>query len=658
MTNSTYHYNNYNNNYNPNAGAAAGNPSAAQIVRVGDKVYPLVNQLSPRTVEMLTWLLKEKRVVLGPSVFRLLNVPLINAFFMGLFNLLKQLGCQVIVVEETMHELEHLASRQPVSDTVELARAGLYWFKELERHRLLKVEPRLCFADNRPYNVHPNVATLFRLSQAMLLNREAGGAPFALITSSRDEAEDVSLLLSLNTVIKGLDYRGVSKPELFYVDKYGSVTPYKERGVGAQEPMPRVNAGMPADRARPVSHPPVAAAAGVHGSHAPRGVHAAGIQSRTPSRPPQAQAQADRGPTFRGRLTDIPDEVIELKKLVTGAKLKSSDGGMITLGEYLDGGAEGSIYQVKDQPYQVAKVFERISKRKAEKIRRLQGKQISGVTMPLSVLTNSDGQLCGYTMTKVDNAIPMTELFDKLRRSRKAPEWNRKDFVDAARCIAQIGSELARAGILPTDGNMENILVCRDRDGYLNGARIVLIDVDAFQVDTAQVGNGPDVGVIPGDGFSDEILPLMDVMTTQTIYSESDYAYMLAIQTFMVLMGGIHPFQQMPDPRFPDRTLNQLSQQGLFPYGYGMGAGAIAATMAKPLEQWSTRFSLMMPDAQKLFAEFFSVNSKRREAFRRPTIGELREVLSRYCGWVVSAGTDPRARELEPAAKKPMRSAA
>ena len=641
-------------------------PKGGKPVPSGGKVFPTITQLGQRETDALARLVTQKRCVLDSSVFRLHNIPLIDAFFSCLMSLLLQYSQQVIVVEETARELEHLASRPQVSDAVRLATAGLGWFQRLQQYGLLQIEHCLSFSDNRSDYVHPSVAILIRLSQAMLLNREGNSKPFALITSNRDVADDLSKLMTLNTVMTGVSHGKVCRPEIHYVNVYGYVSSYicRDASVTAQPPaVPAIPAMMPAaaypttpPMAAYPTTPPVAAyptTPPMRPATPPARPATPPVAARPATPPARPAVQPKAVPirpapapsTFaaRGKVTDIPVELVRLTRPQEGMELKDSSGEQITLSTYIDGQAEGFVYEVKDRPHQVAKVFEKLTRRKMEKIQRMCGIRISGVTMPESVLYNSSNQVCGYLMPKVVDGLALTEFFDERSRSRFAPEWDRESFVQAALHLTQIGSELARRGILPTDGNLENIMVCRDADGYYSGARVVLIDVDAFQVDTKQIG-GTDVGIIPGDGFSADILPIMDGMTAQTVFSEADYAYMLAIQTFMLCMGGLHPFQAKPDLRYPDRSLTQLSRQGLFPYG----TAAIPATMAQPLAQGKTLFELMMPEAQKLYAEYFSVNSPRREASARPTIGEQRRALAGYARWIVSGSTDPHARELKP----------
>ena len=613
-------------------------------VKVGTKSYPLVEQLSEQAARALAETVNQCRCVIDESVFRLYNIPLINAFFRCLMSILQSCGRQVIVMEETWHALNHL-SGLPQSEETDLAKAGMYWFDTLRQANLLIIQQRFELEDDASYILPATAATFLRMSEAMLLNREHG-EPFALITRNKELASDLATRLALSRTVRGGIERGIlQSAKILYANKYGCVSTYVDKEPAGQTgayvdydfPAPQNGATTNMQNgSRPA--PQNGATTNMQNGSRPAPQNGATTNMQNGSRPAPQNGSARTA--VASRLTRIPDEQVPIKPAKEGDTVKCGNGSEIKLGRQLGDGAEAVVYSVEGRADLAAKVFRKISRRKIEKIQLLKGKKVFNAVLPIDVLLDADGTVMGYVMPFVDG-VPVTKLFDDWYRENNMPMWDRRNSIELAATVVRTGAALATIGILPTDGNMENILVCKDPDGYYSGARAALIDLDSCQVNAYALGSA-DGGVIPGSGYSEEFLPPVDGMGTDTIFTVRDYAYILAIQAFEICMNGIHPFAARPDIWYEDRSLTQLSRQGMFPYG----TAEIPATTATPYPVWERMFELMHPDAQKLFAEFFSLNSERRRQKRFPDFREMETVLDRYHRWINSRDTSPMAASL------------
>lgn len=596
--------------------------------------YPVIEALPAAAVSILESLVDKTRIVVDASLFQHPNVTLVHAFMRTLSDILAAKGQKVCVLEETYGSLTHLCTLNPHAPNL---KAGKDWFEYMKNVHQLNIQPKMYFPSQPDRFVPPKQASLLQASQGILLDRSKD-KPMVVISSDKKLCDWLTMFQASNTKKGSLD-NGYGLPAFsFYVNRFGSISEYRSQ-VAVENPVPTFEqylqarqaaaqqADQPAPRyAQPVQQQAYQQPAAPHGHQAHQPVHHYAQPGQQQAITPPIQ-QAQRSSL---RLTSIPDNKFhEPLPCSPGTRVKGAGGAAYTLGQALGSGAEGAVYELKDNPGLCAKVFTRLSYRKLRKIQHMTSKKVQGAILPLEVLTDVNNVPVGYTMQRVEG-ISLARVLEN-----SPTNWNRAEMVAAASALCTIHKNLAQEGMIPTDGNLENVLCCRDTNHNYRGSRVLLIDCDAFQV---QLMSGE---VLPGDGQHPTLLPpQLDVLTTDTIMHAEDHAYLLTEVAFLLCMGGVHPFLAANDD---DDNPVQLSKDGLFPYSFG----DIPATRAEAYAACETRFSLMPPAVQKLYVEQFSLNSTRRG---KVTVDELCNAMKQYERSLMSRGVDPLLLSLEPEA--------
>ena len=571
-----------------------------------------VNPISaPAQSVSLEELVRTRRLVLDRSVFRQISKDETYRFFSSLSSLLARYHKRVLTLSETGQELEVLAAKNNDDTACVLAREqGLPWFNTLKEQGLMDVEPPIPIPAGRRF-VPCDAAHLLRIEN-LLTHARSAGEPTAVLTRSRELAEDIEMLQRLR-IIQDAVMKGAMRPiDVFLIQSGGVIKLYR-----------------PGMNAAPRLQNPVNPAQGI------------GRQPAAPaSHPAKPNACVRKEPV----LTDIPDEPLSLPSGIGEGSTLYMGENACTLGALIGQGSEANVYEVKGDDRLAAKIFFHMTKRKAEKLRLLCGRNIPGVVLPVRLLTKEKkgGAAIGYLMPRIHGAMSLADLFDENQRSMRKMEryFDRRQFVKVAGILVKLLCGVSQAGVFPTDLNPENILLMMDRDGYY-GSEMVLIDADGFQVDASRFGGR---GVIPGDGYTEDYWPLIPQMDSRTILKEEDFAYMAGELAFKTCMVGAHPFAGKPDERFENRSLFMLSRDGMF----GYATKEIEATTAQPPEAFQRLWRYMAPQAQTLFAEMFCANSPRRVKGEKTALRELFQALDDYHRWINTQGVDPRAWEVHP----------
>ena len=234
-------------------------------------------------------------------------------------------------------------------------------------------------------------------------------------------------------------------------------------------------------------------------------------------------------------------------------------------GRLIKDGGEGYIYEVKDDPNLLMKIYKETDSSGAPIITsELQSKieymmnnppenLVSSrvVAWPIELLNDEQDNLIGFVMPKLDIDEHLQRVY-----SYRHPESDLKNYVDFPSVKSRISiainlssalHELHRNGYVIGDFNHENIGV-----NYKNG-QISFVDCDSFHI-TDETGNVHRTNVIMPGYLAPEIIghcneeravgrPYnLDKVSLPTFTKESDL-FCLAIHIFKLLMNGVDPFR-------------------------------------------------------------------------------------------------------------------
>ncbi len=175
------------------------------------------------------------------------------------------------------------------------------------------------------------------------------------------------------------------------------------------------------------------------------------------------------------------------------ATYKGLQGTLYPAGREIGRGGEGAVFEVKDNPALVLKLYtEALGRDKAEKLQymcSIQDVELGKfAAWPLDVVHSPSGQNCGFVMKKLEGFVPLHMLFSPIDRKRLFPDKGYNFLIHVARNLATAFHKIHYLGIVMGDVNEANILV------NANGM-VALIDCDSFQVKNGDRYHFCEVGI-------------------------------------------------------------------------------------------------------------------------------------------------------------------
>ena len=318
----------------------------------------------------------------------------------------------------------------------------------------------------------------------------------------------------------------------------------------------------------------------------------------------------------------------------------------VTLGERIGGGKEGGIYRIQGDEYRdyCVKIFDMPSTRIEKKVELMMSglKPSDEYARPLA-LVHSNSVFCGYVMALYKYAITLADLYEG-KAGTRADNFTRVDYVTAAYKYIKLWSDLDSQGVRIVDFNPNNLLFV-PQNGEYTGAKLVIVDLDSAQVDTAKLGKN--FGVIPAGGFCEGMIDYtVGKFTVDTILSESNMVMGLAEAMFKMCCVGLHPYDVVPK-NGPDMTLDQNAELGAYLYTrtYPKLAGYTVPDASVYM------VSYMTPGLKGLFADLFHARGKYRNVDNRPSVKELMMQVEYYANDIRTLRTQqkfPESIALQP----------
>lgn len=241
----------------------------------------------------------------------------------------------------------------------------------------------------------------------------------------------------------------------------------------------------------------------------------------------------------------------------------------ITLGQEIGRGGEGSVYSIKDNNSQVAKVYSSSpEQKKIQKLILMAEAADASLTQiaawPLDVLLDQQGNARGFLMPRIDARRDIHELYSPKSRAEAFPQIDFRFLVHVGGNIGRVFAVLHAKGYVLGDINHSNLLVGPD-------GTVRLIDCDSIQVRYGSYVFTCDVGS-----------PLFTAPELQGSHfrglerTQNHDRFGLAILLFHLLFMGRHPFAgkysgpgEMPIERAitqyrfaygPDRSRNSMER--------------------------------------------------------------------------------------------------
>ena len=270
----------------------------------------------------------------------------------------------------------------------------------------------------------------------------------------------------------------------------------------------------------------------------------------------------------------------------------------VALGAELGRGGEAVVYKLAVQPALLAKIYhggsrdgyeEKLAWMQAnppDDPTRAQGH--SSIAWPNDLLYTPSGELVGYVMVNVQNAVPLLLVFNPRSRAKTLPSFNRRYLHRAARNLAAALGALHASNYIVGDLNESNVMVTPS-------ALITLIDANSFQVQR-RVGSKPILHPCPV-GKPEYTPPELQGKTFAQVPRQPEHdRFGLAVLIFQLLMEGNHPFRAQwlgsdDPPPVEDRI-----RAGAWPYAYkpilplapprgGPGLNSLHPALAKLVRQ-------------------------------------------------------------------------
>jgi DNA-binding helix-hairpin-helix protein with protein kinase domain len=208
----------------------------------------------------------------------------------------------------------------------------------------------------------------------------------------------------------------------------------------------------------------------------------------------------------------------------------------VALGKEVGSGGEGAVYEVRNKPELVAKVYHApVDGTKAAKLLAMSQASspdlLKVAAWPLDVLRVArDGRICGLLMPRIKHAREAHILYGPKQRQAEFPKADWSFLIWVARNAAAAVDTVHRAGHVIGDVNQKCFLVA-------SNATVSLIDCDSFQI-TRSGRRFPCVVGVPEFTPPELHGQRFEIVERSTNHD----AFGLAVLIFHLLFMGRHPF--------------------------------------------------------------------------------------------------------------------
>lgn len=275
-----------------------------------------------------------------------------------------------------------------------------------------------------------------------------------------------------------------------------------------------------------------------------------------------------------------------------------AEGRAVVLGGRIGRGGESYVYRAVHGDHLVAKIYLRRNDAERAAVAAKEQKILAMLTQrppepveghtawawPEGVLYDAEGDFRGFIMPEIrGQTMPLGLVYNRSYIQREAPQMTWAFLVKVARNLATCVHVLHDSDIVVGDLNETNVLVD-------SRARVSFVDCDSMQI-TDPHGHG--VYRCPvGKPF---LTPpeLQGVRFSDVDRSAEHDAFCLALLTFHLLMGGIHPFEIPPPEHGDPPPIEDNIRAGRTPYS--------PRSRYQPLRE-TVPMSAMPTAIQRLFA--------------------------------------------------------
>lgn len=232
---------------------------------------------------------------------------------------------------------------------------------------------------------------------------------------------------------------------------------------------------------------------------------------------------ADSSSSGYFEIEDLPEE---------GTKVFTKTGDIITIGDVIGNGGEGTVYHCDYKTNYCIKIYHdgQLTKLRIKKMLMMEKKQVryDGLCWPEKVVYTSKGEPVGYVMKMIEGKS-LSLAFDSYESVQEEfPSWTRQNLVRLAIETLTRIQYLHLFGILIGDLRMNNIMLTP------SGAPIIV------DLDSCQIGNLP----CPA-GFGDFTpAELQRVEFSKNLRKYENESFACAVLVFKILFCGLHPYDQ------------------------------------------------------------------------------------------------------------------
>lgn len=266
----------------------------------------------------------------------------------------------------------------------------------------------------------------------------------------------------------------------------------------------------------------------------------------------KTQAAAAFNPFSYTNVTNIPATEIPVSYVPTSEDkvYYGSTGKILVLKKAISSGGEGKIYETNTQ--YIAKIYNKITKRKYEKLQLLFRKNLSysGICFPKEPLYNDRNEFVGFLMNPAKGKELRRSVFMKPLMFQYFPDWKKKDTVQLSITILKAIRYLHNNGIIIGDINPSNILV----ESPLS---VWFVDADSFQVDDFPCP----VGTVP---FTPPELQNNQKKYSEYLRTVGNENFAIATLLFMIMLPGKTPYSQQGGE---DQATNIVKMDFSYPLG-------------------------------------------------------------------------------------------
>lgn len=280
-----------------------------------------------------------------------------------------------------------------------------------------------------------------------------------------------------------------------------------------------------------------------------------------------------------------------------------SKGRLVSLGQKIGGGGEGTVFELACTTGLVAKLYHRqptsLHQAKLAFMARSQSANLTKFTSwPKDTLHEGrGGRIVGFVMDRVVKMAPLQTLYSPAHRKQEYPTRAWDFLVATGRNTAAAFDSLHAQGVVLGDVNHGNAL-CG------SNAAVALIDADSYQV-----RDGP-LTYYCGVGVAHYTPPELQGMSFAGVARQANHdCFGLALLLFHLLFGGRHPFAGVPHRADIDGSIEGNIAALRFAYAHdAQRRGLTAPPNALPL-------TLVPPSMTAMFERAFTEEGR---AGRRP----------------------------------------